>query len=261
MAIESIRGRAMTPPLNIEKNQSPSTLRFYAELENYYQTSPGANVQKLQNFTKYVSCGDVGRFLCRSRIFEHILQVPGSIIECGVFMGGGLMTWGHLSAVLEPLNHVRRIVGIDSFAGFPGIAAEDHTTKDALAQLNGLNAGSYDDLTEAIRLYDLYRPLGHIPRVQLVRGNAIDVIPKFVQETPHLVVALLYLDFDLFEPTEVAIRNFLPYMPKGSIIAFDELNNSFWPGETIAVQKSIGLRNLRLQRFTFQPQISYAVLD
>jgi hypothetical protein len=251
----------MTPPLNIAQNQSPSTLRFYQELEKYYRSSPGTNVQKLQNFTKYVSCGDVGRFLGRSKIFEEILQVPGCIIECGVFMGAGLMTWAHLSAVLEPLNHVRRIVGMDSFAGFPSVSAEDQTTREALATPNGLAADSYDDLTEAIRLYDLYRPLGHIPRVQLVRGNAIEAIPKFIEDTPHLVVALLYLDFDLFEPTEAAIRNFLPYMPKGSIIAFDELNNSFWPGETIAVQKTIGLRNLRLRRFPFQPQISYAVLE
>jgi hypothetical protein len=248
-------------PLLVQQNQSASSLRFYEELEGYYKSSAGTNVQKLQSFTKYVSSGDVGRFLCRSKIFEQILHVPGSIIDCGVFMGGGLMTWAHLSAILEPLNHVRRIVGIDTFDGFPAISAEDRTTVEALATPGGLSADSYADLTEAIRLYDLYRPLGHIPRVKLVRGNAVGAIPKFIEETPHLVVALLYLDFDLFQPTEVAIRNFLPFMPKGSIIAFDELNNSFWPGETVAVRETIGLRNLRLQRFSFQPQISYAVLE
>lgn len=251
----------MTPPLKIAQNQSRSSLQFYEELERYYKSGPGTNVQKLQNFTKYVSCSDVGRFLCRSKIFEQVLHTPGWIVDCGVFMGGGLLTWAHLSAILEPLNHVRRIVGIDSFAGFPAITAEDQLTEEALAAPNGLKADSYEDLTEAIRLYDLYRPLGHIPRVQLVRGNAVETIPQFVAETPHLVVALLYLDFDLFEPTRVAIEQFLPYMPKGSILAFDELNNGFWPGETVAVQKTVGLRNLRLRRFPFQPQISYAVLE
>jgi hypothetical protein len=252
---------AVTPLLNIQQNQSPSTQRFYAELDNYYKSSPGTDVDKLQSFTKYVSCGDIGRFLCRSKIFEQILDVPGWIIECGVFMGAGLMTWAHLSAILEPLNHVRRIVGLDSFAGFPSIAPEDKSTKEALGTPDGLKVDSYEDLKEAIRLYDLYRPLGHIPRVQLVRGDADETIPKLIQETPHLVVALLYLDFDLFEPTKIAIQNFLPYMPKGSILAFDELNNAFWPGETAAVAQTIGLRNLRLRRFPFQPQISYAILE
>lgn len=176
-------------------------------------------------------------------------------------MGAGLMTWAHLSAVLEPLNHVRRIVGIDSFDGFPKVTAEDRLTEEALGVPHGLKADSYEDLTEAIRLYDLYRPLGHIPRVHLVRGDAAETIPRLIQETPHLVVALLYLDFDIFEPTKIAIQNFLPYMPKGAVIAFDELNNAFWPGETVAVNSTVGIRNLRLQRFVFQPQISYAVLE
>lgn len=251
----------MLPALQIHQNQSPATLQFYEELEAYYLSSPWTNVEKLQSFTKYVSSGDIGRFLCRSKIFEQILHVHGWIVDCGVFMGAGLMTWAHLSAILEPLNHLRRIVGIDSFSGFPEIRPEDKLTREALGTPNGLRADSYDDLNEAIRLYDLYRPLGHIPRVQLLRGDAARTIPQLVRETPHLVVALLYLDFDLFEPTKVAIENFLPYMPKGSIIAFDELNNAFWPGETAAVCQTIGLRNLRLQRFPFQPQISYAVLE
>jgi hypothetical protein len=261
MATREELGITTTPPLNIETNQSRGSRQFYQELETYYQSNPASNVEKLQNFTKYVSCGDIGRFLCRSKIFEQVLSVPGWIIDCGVFMGAGLMTWAHLSAILEPLNHVRRIVGMDTFAGFPDISDEDKLTEEALAKPFGLKADSYADLTEAIRLYDLYRPLGHIARVQLVRGNAVDTIPKFIEATPHLVVALLYLDFDLFEPTKVAIEQFLPYMPKGSILAFDELNNGFWPGETVAVQKTIGLRNLRLRRFPFQPQISYAVLE
>jgi hypothetical protein len=50
-------------------------------------------------------------------------------------------------------------------------------------------------------------------------------------------------------------------MPKGAILAFDELNQSAWPGETLAVLNSMGIRNLRIQRFPFTPQLSYAILD
>jgi hypothetical protein len=75
------------------------------------------------------------------------------------------------------------------------------------------------------------------------------------------VVSLLYLDFDLYAPTKAAIDTLLPRMPKGAILAFDELNQAQWPGETMAVVESIGLRNLRIQRFPYVPQLSYAVLD
>jgi hypothetical protein len=50
-------------------------------------------------------------------------------------------------------------------------------------------------------------------------------------------------------------------MPKGAVLAFDELNQAQWPGETQAVMETVGLRNLRIKRFPFAPQISFAVLE
>jgi hypothetical protein len=103
--------------------------------------------------------------------------------------------------------------------------------------------------------------LGHIPRVELVGGDACATIPKYLADNQHLVVALLYLDFDLYEPTKVALEVFVPRMPRGSIIAFDELCQKQWPGETAAVHEILGISRLRIQRFPFTPQLSFAVLD
>lgn len=125
----------------------------------------------------------------------------------------------------------------------------------------GLPLHAYDDLRECVRLYDLNRFIEHIPRVELVVGDAMQTIPEYVENNPHLVVAMLYLNFDLYEPTKMAIETFLPRMPKGSILAFDELNQESWPGETMAVLETVGLRNLRIERFPFTPQLSFAVLD
>ena len=46
---------------------------------------------------------------------------------------------------------------------------------------------------------------------------------------------MLFLDFDLYEPTRVALEHFLPRMPNGAVLAFDELDNPLWPGETLAM--------------------------
>ena len=72
---------------------------------------------------------------------------------------------------------------------------------------------------------------------------------------------MLYLDFDLYEPTKAAIEAFLPRMPKGSVLAFDELDQQSWPGETLAVLETIGIRNLRIQRFAFASALSFVVLE
>ena len=45
-----------------------------------------------------------------------------------------------------------------------------------------------------------------------------------------------------------------------AILAFDQLDNPIWPGETQAVIDAIGLRNLQLRRFDWDPYVGYAVL-
>jgi hypothetical protein len=250
-----------TLPVHLPEHQRPQDDEYYRRLNEYFARSAGTNVDKLRAFCKYVPVAEIGRFLAKSRIFDRILDVPGSIVECGVFGGGGLMTWATLSAVLEPLNHVRRVIGFDTFEGFvapgPGDAVPA-TNPHAVA--GGLAAGSAADIAESAAIFDLYRPLGHIPKVELVKGDALKTIPAYIESNPHLVVSLLYLDFDLYEPSKCAIERFVPRMPKGAVLAFDQLNHRAWPGETAALLDTLGIRSLRLERFPFQPQIAFACL-
>src|SRR5947209_8315187 len=110
-----------------------------------------------------------------------------------------------------------------------------------------------DDLREAVRLYDLGRPINHIPRVELVVGDALQTMPEYVDQNQHLLVALLYLDFDLYDATHAAINAFRPRMPKGAVIAFDQLGMKQWPGETRAVVDALGVPNLQIRRFPWPP--------
>ncbi len=247
----------MTDP----RTQTTNDREFVSGLEQYFGAALGSNVDKLRNFAKYVPRQAMAQFLAKHELFKLALGVHGHILECGVFLGGGLMTWAQLSAIYEPVNHVRRIVGFDTFSGFPGLTAKDKGDNLDHARERGLSCSAFDDLKESIRLYDLNRPVGHVPRVELVVGDALQTIPEYAKNNRHLVVALLYLDFDLYEPTRIALETFLPRMPKGAVLAFDELNQAAWPGETLAVLEAVGLRNLRIQRFPTTPQLSYAVLE
>jgi hypothetical protein len=109
-----------------------------------------------------------------------------------------------------------------------------------------------------IELNDKDRFLGHIPKVELIKGDATQTIPAFLADHPHLVVSLLFMDFDLYEPTRVALEYFVPRMPKGAIIAFDELDNPLWPGETNALIDTLGMGKLHLERLEFDPYIAFA---
>ena len=124
-----------------------------------------------------------------------------------------------------------------------------------------LSSNCYEELNELIKTYDKNRYLGHMNKVETIKGDAVKTIPAFIENNRQIVVSLLFLDFDLYEPTKVAIDNFFPRMPKGAIIAFDELDNPAWPGETLALLESIGINRLAIQKIGFDPYIGYAIVD
>jgi hypothetical protein len=243
------------------RSQTQRDLEFARRMECYFASSLGTTMDKLRSFTKFVPRQELSRFLAKHAMFQQVLEVHGHIVECGVFLGGGLTTWAQLSAIYEPYNHTRRVIGFDTFSGFVGVHEKDKGDNRESAVAGGYAAPAYDDLQECLALYNLNRPIGHIPRVELVAGDACQTISSYLEKQPQTLVALLYLDFDLFEPTKMAIETFLPRMPKGAVIAFDELNDAAWPGESLAVLETVGIRNLRIRRFPFTPMLSYAVLE
>ena len=236
-----------------EQEVGPSIARIF-------ESSPDTLEARIENFPRYVRRQQLKRFLVLYEIFKRILKVKGSIVECGVFRGFGVMSWAKLSAMLEPENLTRRIYGFDTFAGFPSVHAKDANTV-AMPHEGGLQANSYDELQALIAEYDKDRFLGHIDKVHLIKGDVTQTVPAFVQSHPHLLVSLLFLDVDLYEPTRVAIEHILPRMPKGAIIAFDELDNPQWPGETLALLDHPGIRSLRLERLEWDPYISFATIE
>ena len=247
--------------MTISSNQTFSDKVYYDELASYFDCSIGDTVDKLRNFPKFIPHAALGKFLCRYELFKMIQNVHGSIVECGVHLGGGLMTWAQISSILEPINHVRKVIGFDTFEGFADIAANDVASGADQIGKSTFSVPAYADIQEAIRVFDLGRQLRHIPKVELVKGDAMETIPKYIKDNQHLIIALLYMDFDIYLPTKAAIENLRNRMPIGAVIVFDELCIRQWPGETLAVMDTFGIDRLRIRRFVHQPQISYAVLE
>ena len=253
------RARQPQQPRSTTRSEKEQT---YAErMEQCIAESPFSSLERLQNFSLYTPRQDLTNFLVRYEIFKRVLTIQGSIAECGVLRGGGLMAWAQLSAIFEPANHQRRVVGFDTFSGFPKLSEKDAKSESEEAHSGGLAADSYDHLRECVELFDSNRFIGHVPKVELVRGDAKETIPQYVKDNPQLVVSLLYLDFDIYEPTLAALKHFVPRMPKGAVIAFDELNLKDWRGESIAVLESLKLRDYRIERCSFGSVMSFAQIE
>ena len=219
---------------------------------------------KLRNFPKYVSRIDLSRFLARYELFKMTMDVKGSIVEGGVFMGGGVMSWAKLSAAFEPYALHRKVIGFDTFEGFVEIHPKDGAGENNESlKPGGFFTGDdiYKEILESVEEFDKTRYLNQYEKVELVKGDVSKTIPQYLEDNPHLIISLLFLDFDLYEPTKIALENLLSRVPKGGIVAFDEINNKFWPGETVAVfEKFGGFNNIEIKKFPFDPNIAYVQL-
>ena len=103
--------------------------------------------------------------------------------------------------------------------------------------------------------------ISHLKKFELVEGDAKHTIPDYLKKHPETVVSMAILDFDIYEPTKVALECIKPHLMKGSILVFDELCDDIFPGETIAVQEILGLNNLRVKRMPMTSRVSYAVVE
>lgn len=186
-------------------------------------------------------------------LYKKIIERHGAIVECGVYQGNNFVLLNQLAAMFEPYNLAREIVGFDSFEGFTAISAND---------TGGVKASDFSDtsdvlLQKLVDAHDKNRPVGHVKRARLVKGDACQTIPEFVAQNPHLMIALLILDFDLYAPTKAALTHLLPLVVKGGIVAFDELAMAKWKGETIAFKEMLSCNDVKLERFAFHHSLSY----
>jgi hypothetical protein len=197
----------------------------------------------------------IQRFLARYELMKLITNVPGAIIEMGVCSGNGLMSLIHSHNVLQPTYRYREFYGFDTFEGFPEVHKND--LGDIQWEKGDYCNNSYDRLTNVIDIHNQYY---YLPtNVKLIKGDVNETVPQFLEEHKHIIISLLYLDLDIYEPTKTSLKYFLPKMAKGSIIAFDELNWKSFPGETIAVLEELGTKYKFVN--VLNSQINYCVIE
>ena len=231
----------------------------YVLAEQAFEKSTISLLDKLETFPRFATKRSLARFIAKEKIFEKILHINGIIVECGVFNGAGLFTWAQLSNIYEPVNYNRKIVGFDTFEGFPSVNSADNT--GVLVSKEGdLKGSALEEIEMSVEKYNNERHLSHIKNVNLIKGDFNITAEKYLENNKQTIISLLYLDFELYEPTKKALELFLPRMPKGAIVAFDEINCESFPGETLALHEIIGINKYEIKRFPFEPWISYIVL-
>jgi hypothetical protein len=213
----------------------------------------------LDNMGLYLTRQTLVRINFIQMLYKKIVPVHGVIMEFGVRWGQNMALFTTLRGIHEPFNYNRRIIGFDTFEGFPSIAPEDSDL---------VNIGDYstakDWMEELDSILDSHcqnSPIAHKKKHELVKGDATETLPTYLHSHPETIIALAYFDFDIYKPTRDCLKSIQPYLTKGSVIAFDELNTPEFPGETIAVREVLGLSKYAIRRDPSNPLTSYMIVE
>jgi hypothetical protein len=246
------------------ENQTLSDLKTLRDYPHFFESTPGSTLSKLETFPKHITRQMMSKLLARYELFKRILDVHGSIAEVGVGAGNGLFSYAHLSSILEPYNYTRKIIGFDTFSGFTKPTKTDLVGKKIEHMRKGAydSSGYYENLLEGARLLDANRPLGHLPKIELVKGPVKVTVKKYLRHNPELIVALLALDVGLAEATLPVLRELYGRVPRGGIVTFDTVGLKGFPGENTALHDFFGgFGGLRMERLPFEPARSFFVKE
>ena len=193
---------------------------------SYFKNSTGTDIDKINSLTRFMNRQDLAKLFAQKELLNKTQGCLGNIIESGVYFGSGLMGWGLLLSTFEPYNYQCKVVGFDTFKGTQGVSKEDQVNKK-YKRVNGeYKAETFEDLKKSIELFDVDRPLNHIEKIRLIKGDVAKTSKVFTKENPETTVRILHLSMNIYKPTLKMLEVFLPRMSKGSIVVIDGLNHA-----------------------------------
>ena len=183
-------------------------------------------------------------------VFKQIEDLPGDIVECGVYKGASLLSFARFLETFCPGDRTRKVLGFDHFKGLADRSEKDGLDARVGNTSEGWNPASFRDTLFA--LVDAFNADAFVTsraRVELVDGDVRETAPRYVAENPGLRVSLLHLDMDLYEPTLAALKAFWPRMLTGAVVLLDEYAIREWPGESEALEAFFDGKPPRIEKF------------
>ena len=239
---------------------SPEEIQAYAKLVDMHKRCPIPDGEILGNLGLFQTRSSFARMLFMQKLYLLALTTHGVIVEFGVRWGQNLALFSTLRNIYEPYNMSRKIIGFDTFEGFPSVGPQDGSSQAVHVGSLSVTPGYETYLEEVLSAQEQLGPRGHIKKHELIKGNAIETLPAYLAKHPETIIALAYFDLDLYEPTKKCLELIKPYLVKGSVLGFDELLLGEFPGETQALRDTWGLSNLEIVRDPISHQQSYLVV-
>lgn len=179
----------------------PVTADIYSRVRPYTMT-PESRVAALVNAIDYISAN----------------EIPGAVVECGVWRGGSMMAAAYR---LQQLGEDSRDLYLfDTFEGMTRPTADDVVTATGASKLDEWDEDREDGA--AVSLEDVQAAMGRTGydqvRTHYVKGRVEDTLPSSAPEQ----IALLRLDTDWYESTKHELETLYPRLAPGGVLIIDD---------------------------------------
>lgn len=178
----------------------------------------------------------IGKLLYHYEIYKMIKDLPGDILEFGVFKGSSLIRLLTFRNLIEN-NFSRKIYGFDTFKKFPNqVRKSDKKLKKEFTADAG-NPISKIKLTQILKRKK-------IENFELIEGDVIKTLNPFLKKNDNLKISLLHLDMDVFNSTNYVLKKLIKKVVKNGIILIDDYGTV--EGATKAVDNFL-IKNKKLE--------------
>ena len=201
----------------------------------------------------YLSCDSsrISKIIAQYELFKKTLEVPGAIVECGVFKGSSLARFAMFRELLMG-SLSKKIIAFDTFGQYPETQFDsDKKYRERFIQTAGEEGISKEQLVSVLQHKGVYR------NAELVEGDITRTVPEYVKQNPELKISLLNLDTDVYEPAVTILEHLFPRMAKGGILLVDDYG--VFAGENRAVDEYFEQKEIQIRKLPFAQTPCYIV--
>ena len=200
----------------------------------------------------YLTCetSRIGKLLNHLEIYNKILDLPGDILEFGVYKGTSLVRLLSFRDLLENENS-RKVFGFDIYGKFPDLL-ELESDRQFIEKFE--TAGGYGISKHELEIHLNNKGFNNY---ELIEGDIINTIPEFLAKNEARKISLLHIDVEVYEPTKVILENLWDRVVKGGILMLDDYGTV--EGETKAVDEFFADQNIVINKPPFNYIPSYVI--
>jgi len=178
------------------------------------------------------------KMLAHYELYKSIVNLPGHIVECGVFKGASLIRFCTFREILES-PYSRKVIGFDAFGKFP---IQEDTIDQAFVKRFEDSSGEGISTSELKKVFSQKGFCNY----ELVQGDVADTIPEYITNHPELKIALLHIDVDVYKPSVAILEHLYDRVVSGGLIVFDDYATV--AGETRAVDEFFSDKNIIIEK-------------